>query len=247
MPPFLSEEKLTGNLASLVQNEAIRKIAKTLIDHWNKSELFDDVREFGIRPIDLALFYGPPGNGKTMAAQLIATKIGCPLYRVRCDSMIDAHLGATGGNVVKTLRWIAEQDEAVVLFDECESLFPNRQAATDSCSKELASAMQIFWQELDRWRTPQLFLLATNLPDRLDDALLSRLELKVEFGPPTKTQALDVVSYWAETLHEHGADEWSKQLRKKINRKPPSSFRELWQTISILVRDHIINNGENEQ
>ena len=85
-----------------------------------------------------------------------------------------------------------------------------------------------------------MFLLATNRIEDIDDALLSRCETKLEFVGPTREQAILVLEYWAETLHEHGADEWAPVLRKQIARKTPASFRELWQSICVCVRQWII-------
>lgn len=96
-----------------------------------------------------------------------------------------AMLGKTADNVGDLMRWLEQQEKCVVLFDEVEMLFPSREHATDNCSAELQSAMGVFWQYLDRWEAPTLFVLATNMPDRLDPALMSRVDVKIEFGPPT--------------------------------------------------------------
>lgn len=240
MPTCIVEEKPAKNLASLVKNEALDNLTGALIHQWNIREAFHEVRDFGIKPIDRALFYGPPGNGKTMAAQMIAREIGVPLYRVKCESMIVSLHGGTEKNMANALAWLSMQDSAVVLFDECEAIFPKR-GATDSCSQSITRAMQIFWQQLDRWETPQLFLMATNLIEQIDDALKSRIELKLEFVAPTKDQAIKVVAYWTETLHEYGADQWGPEITKSIKQgRKFESFRQLWQTISDSVRANIV-------
>lgn len=240
-PSCVVEEKPAKNLASLVKNAALENLTSALIHQWNIREAFHEVNEFGIKPIDRALFYGPPGNGKTMAAQMIAREIDVPLYRVRCESMITSALGSTESNMANTLAWISMQGPAVVLFDECEAIFPKRSGGADQCSQTIVRAMQVFWQQLDRWESPQLFLLATNMIEQLDDALISRLELKLEFVAPTSDQALKVISYWAETLHEYGAESWSAALEKQIKKgKKPESFRQLWQWISDSVRANIV-------
>ena len=75
MPASIILEKPAKNLASLVKNEALENLTTALIHQWNIREAFHEVRDFGVKPIDKALFYGPPGNGKTMAAQMIAKEI----------------------------------------------------------------------------------------------------------------------------------------------------------------------------
>ena len=39
------------------------------------------------------LFYGAPGTGKTMAAQVLATELGRPLYRVDLSQLISKYIG----------------------------------------------------------------------------------------------------------------------------------------------------------
>ena len=245
-PPFIIEEKPARNLASLVRNRALDELTAELIHQWHIRDQFAAVSEFGIKPIDRALFYGPPGNGKTMAAAMIAKEIGCKLFRVPCEGMISSLFGGTEQNMAKVLDWLAKQGTAVVLFDECEAIFPSRsESGADACSQSITRAMQIFWQRLDSWGSPQMFLLATNMIDRIDAALPSRMELKLEFMPPTADQALKVVEYWSEILHEYGSADWAPVFEQQIKSGvTPSSFRELWQTISREVRFHISYRGE---
>lgn len=240
MPDGIVLEKPGRNLDSLTQTAALQSLKSTLIHEWKIRHAFDSVEKFGIRPTTMALFYGPPGNGKTMAAKMLANVIAAPLYRVSCEGLLDSYLGGSERNIRDVMLWLTNVGEAVVLFDECESIFRTRKHNSSSASQTVVRAMQVFWQAIDRWETPQMFLLATNRIEDIDDALLSRCETKLEFVGPTREQAALVLDYWVETLHEYGADEWSGELRKEIKRKPPQSFRELWQSISFCVRRWII-------
>lgn len=240
MPAALTQEKQATNLAALVMSEPFNEFASTLLAQWSQLEAFEPLRKHGIHPINLALFYGPPGNGKTVSAQLIASKLGCPLYRVQCESLLGKYLGDTVKNVAAVMDWLAQQDLCVVLWDEAEAIFPSRERSQgSSCEAEVTNAMTVFWQRLDRWDSAQLFLLATNMHERLDPALLSRISLQLEFGPPTREQAHDVLTYWSEVLHQHGSADWSAAIAADIRRRAPVSFRELWQSIAQAVRLHI--------
>lgn len=242
MPTGVVLEKPGRNLDSLTQTAALESLKSSLIHEWKLRNAFKPVEEFGIRPTTMALFHGPPGNGKTMASKMLASVINAPLYRVSCEGLLGQYLGNSEKNMRDVMEWLAEVGEAVVLFDECESLF-RRRGEKDGCSQSIIRTMQVFWQAVDRWETPQMFLLATNRIQDIDEALLSRCEIKLEFVGPTREQALLVLDYWAETLHEHGAESWSPVLRKKIGRKTPESFRELWQSISSSVRQWIVQGG----
>jgi len=239
MPAGVVLEKPGRNLDSLVQTDALQSLKTTLIHEWTIRDEFKSVEQYGIRPTTMALFHGPPGNGKTMAAKMLASVTGVPLYRVACDGLFDAYLGQTEKNMRKVLDWLESAGQAVVLFDECEAIFRSRGGCESGGTLAIVRAMQVFWQALDRWEAPQIFLLATNRIDDLDDALLSRCETQLEFMGPTADQAKLVLKYWSEMLHEHGAETWSTDLFRKIERETPVSFRALWQSIASSVRQWI--------
>lgn len=244
LPTGMTLEKPGRNLDSLTQTDSLKALQATLIHEWKIRDKFAAVEKYGIRPTTLALFYGPPGNGKTMAAKMLASVIKAPLYRVSCEGLLNPYLGKSEENISNVMEFLADEGEAVVLFDECETLFRKRSDSGGSCAQVLVRTMQIFWQALDRWESPQMFLLATNRIEDIDSALLSRCETKLQFDGPTREQAILVLEYWAEILHDNGAAEWAPVLRKEIERKTPESFRELWQSISFCVRQWIVRGGK---
>ena len=235
VPAGITLEKPARNLAALATTESLAGLRDVVLRQWGKNSAFAKLAKHGIRPIDRLLFYGPPGNGKTMAAGWLANQIGAPLYRVRCESLVNAYLGGTSNTISRVMQWLESRPKSVVLFDEVETLFQSRTAGSDGCSRELQSAMGVFWQYLDRWEAPTLFILATNMPGRLDDALLSRIGLKLEFGPPTAEQIKGVAAYWAEVLHEYGGAEWGPKLAEQSW----PSFRALFQGVEQSVREFV--------
>lgn len=239
LPAGLSREKPAKNVASLATTEALRGLMATALAQWKKADKFTALAKYGIRPIDRMLFWGPPGNGKTMASQWIAAQLGVPLFRVRCEALIGSLMGVTTRQVGALMEWLDRQPRCVVLFDEVELLFPSREFTRGECDREMNNAMGVFWQYLDRWEAPTLFVLATNLPDRLDPALLSRIDLKLEFGPPTHEQACGVIRYWQEVLHEYGSDTWGPKL---MERGQFRSFRALFQEVQHQVRMHVTHS-----
>ncbi len=243
IPNGIVLESTGRNLDSLVQTAALESLKQTLILEWNIRGAFSEVEQFGIKPTTLSLFYGPPGNGKTMAAKMLAKVTGSPLYRVDCAGLLDSYLGQSEKNMRGVMDWLSKAGQSVVLFDECEAIFRRRGTCDSGGALAIVRAMQLFWQAVDRWEAPQMFLLATNRIADIDDALLSRCETQLEFVGPTDDQADKVLAYWAEILHEHGADEWAPKIRKQIKRNTPESFRDLWNMISTAVRKWITENS----
>lgn len=235
-PAGLTLEKPARNLAALATTGPLTELTSVVLKQWNQRKTFNALAKYGIGPLNRALFYGPPGNGKTMASQWLAQQLDVPLYRVRCETLIGSLLGETAGTISKVMRWLENAGPCVVLFDEVEQIMPARQAMTSNCGREVTSAMTVFWQFLDRWEAETLFILATNLPEALDPALLSRIELQLEFGPPTGEQVHSVIAYWREVLHEYGSDEWGPHLSARVRWE---SFRELFHAVQMGVREYV--------
>lgn len=232
MPPFVRLETAARNLDGLTATPELQRLGDLVLHQWKQKKALEDLAKYGIYPIRQILFYGPPGNGKTSAAQWLGKKLELKVYRVAAESLVQGYLGGTQKNVGDLMQWLRTVGPAIVLFDEVEQLFPSRKSASDNCARELQSSMAILWQALDRWTTPQLFVFATNMPEKLDAALHSRFELALEFGPPTDEQIKTVIAYWSEIFHDHGAEAWGPQLAEQTF----ESFRSLWQAISQCVR-----------
>lgn len=240
LPHGLTEEKPARNLAALATTHALAELQRVVLAQWKHANTFAQLAKHGIRPVDRLLFFGPPGNGKTMASQWLAQKIEAPLYRVQCEALIQSYMGQTTGNVGNVMAWLSKQSQCVVLFDEVEAIFPSRQISKGSSGNEMNNAMTVFWQYLDRWEAPTLFVMCTNMPDRLDPALRSRIDLQMEFGPPTPEQASAVAQYWAEVLHEYGGSEWGPLID---DGRHWESFRALFQEVQWHVRMFVANGG----
>lgn len=239
LPPGLTLEKVPPFVPRMVMTPELQTVMREVIRQWRHRKRFEGLLKYGIRPLDRLLFFGPPGNGKTMACQWMCQQLGTPLYRVCCETLIGNHMGDMAKGLIRVTNYLGElRTPALCLFDEVESLFIDRSVSAGQCDRERGSAMTVFFQVLDRWQAPTLIVMATNLIEQLDRALVSRIELRLEFTGPTPDQAAQVVEYWRELLCEHGADDWGPPLADAIDGGwTPASFRELAQQIARAARD----------
>ena len=72
-----------------------------------------------------ALFAGPSGTGKTMAAEVLAHDLRLDLYRIDLSQVVSKYIGETEKNLRRVFD-AAEEGEAVLLFDEADALFGKR-------------------------------------------------------------------------------------------------------------------------
>lgn len=228
-PPFVPRMVMSGELKA-----ALREVCR----QWQHRDAFAGLLKYGIRPLDRMLFFGPPGNGKTLTCYFLAKTLDVPIFRVLCNQLRGSHLGETTRNVANLLDFLnAATTPSLCLFDEVESIFVDRKESSGECDREVAAAMTIFMQSLDRWKAPTLLVLATNLVGQIDEALLSRVELKLEFLGPTPEQAAELLNYWREILSSHGADAWGPVLAAQFAATLPGSFRALQQQVAWSARE----------
>jgi AAA+ superfamily predicted ATPase len=228
-PPFVPRMVMTNELQVVVRD---------VMTQWRNRKKFEPLLKYGIRPLDRLLFYGPPGNGKTMACYWIARELDVPIYRVLCNQL---HVGVFGGSskaVANVMDFFnARSEPCVCLWDEVEAIFIDRNEVDGQCDREAATALTVFLQALDRWKSPTLLVMATNLEKRLDPALMSRVEMRLEFAAPNDEQCEQVIQYWRELLCDHGSEEWGPEIVERVKAELPASFRELQQSIGYAARD----------
>ncbi len=128
-----------------------------------------------------ALFVGPSGTGKTLAAGWLATRLGLPLYRVDLASINSKYIGETEKNLARLLAR-AERAEAVLLFDEADSLFGKRTDVRDANDRFANTQTNYLLQRIETF--DGIAILTSNSRGRFDTAFSRRLDVIVEFPAP---------------------------------------------------------------
>lgn len=133
------------------------------------------------RPGVRALFVGPSGTGKTLAAAWLATQLGIPLYRVDLAAVTSKYIGETEKNLAQLLAR-AEQAEVGLLFDEADSLFGKRTDVKDSNDRFANAQTNYLLQRIETFEG--VALLTSNSRSRFDSAFSRRLDAIVDFPLP---------------------------------------------------------------
>lgn len=128
------------------------------------------------------LFRGPPGCGKTSAAEALASELGRPFLLVRLDSVVSSYLGETASNLRRIFDYI-DQAPFVVLFDEFDALGRSREDSSEH--GEMKRVVTAFLQMIDNYRGASLVLAATNHPGLIDAAIWRRFDEVLDFRLPT--------------------------------------------------------------
>lgn len=128
-----------------------------------------------------ALFHGVPGTGKTMAAQVIANVLGLDLYRIDLSQLVSKYIGETEKNISMLFK-NANNINAVLFFDEADSLFAKRSEVRNSNDKYSNLETAYLLQKIEDYEG--ITILATNFANNIDDAFKRRIRFMVEFKLP---------------------------------------------------------------
>ncbi|MFC2077579.1 ATP-binding protein [Candidatus Bipolaricaulota bacterium] len=128
-----------------------------------------------------ALFSGPSGTGKTMAAEILANHLNLDLYRIDLAGVVSKYIGETEKNLRRVFD-AAERSGAILFFDEADALFGKRTEVKDSHDRYANIEVNYLLQRMEDYRG--LAILATNRRSSLDRAFLRRLRFIVSFPRP---------------------------------------------------------------
>jgi hypothetical protein len=132
-----------------------------------------------------ALFAGPSGTGKTMAAEVVSRALRLDLFRIDLSQVVSKYIGETEKNLRRVFD-AAETSGAVLLFDEADALFGKRSEVKDSHDRYANIEISYLLQRMEAYRG--LAILTTNRRRALDEAFLRRIRFVVQFPFPGPEQ-----------------------------------------------------------
>ena len=129
----------------------------------------------------VCMFCGPPGTGKTMAAQVLARELDLELHRVDLSQIVNKYIGETEKNLDRAFA-SAQESGAILFFDEADALFARRTDVRDANDRYANMETAFLLQRVESHRG--LVILATNLRKNFDEAFLRRIHVVAEFRMP---------------------------------------------------------------
>jgi adenylate kinase family enzyme len=194
VPRFHDEKLILPNKQFLQFEEQLTAMRNLTAVHyvWGTAAAWN---ESGIT----VLFAGPPGTGKTMAAEILAFKLDLPMYRIDLSQIVNKYIGETEKNLKKVFD-AADVSDVVLFFDEADSLFGKRTEVSDSRDRYANLEVSYLLERMERFKG--LAILATNRKRDLDEAFMRRLRYIIDFPLPEEAQRKQI---------------WQQVIPKKAN------------------------------
>ncbi len=183
-PRFIDERLILPNKQNRQFEEQLAAMTSLTEVHygWGTARAWN---EGGIT----VLFAGPPGTGKTMAAEIMALKLKLPMYRIDLSQVVNKYIGETEKNL-KRIFDAAEISDMVLFFDEADSLFGKRTDVSDARDRYANLEVSYLLERMERFKG--LAILATNRKRDLDEAFLRRLRYIIDFPVPDETLRAEI-------------------------------------------------------
>jgi SpoVK/Ycf46/Vps4 family AAA+-type ATPase len=166
-----------------------------------------------------AVFAGPSGTGKTMAAQVLARELGLDAYRVDLSRIMSKYIGETEKNLGAVFDE-ARASGAVLFFDEADALFGKRSEVSDAHDRYANVEIGYLLQRMEEH--DGVTILATNRLRDVDEAFLRRFHIIADFPMPSEEDRLRI---------------WQGMLPPALEREPDLDLRRL-------ARDFEISGGD---
>lgn len=182
----------------------------TLMDEWGMAPK--------LRPGYRALFFGPPGTGKTMTACLLGNSTQRDVYRIDLSLVISKYIGETEKNLARVFDQ-AQNRGWILFFDEADALFGRRSATKDARDRYANQEVSFLLQRIETF--DGVAILASNQRENLDDAFTRRFESMIHFPVPH-------------------AEEREQLWRQSF---PPLAELEEALDLAQLAREHVLSGG----
>lgn len=128
-------------------------------------------KEYGIKPLNGLLFYGPPGCGKTFIAKQLAAELGYTFFEIKPSDLASIYVHGTQEKIGKLFLEASLKAPSVIFIDEVDAIMPSRDSA--NIGQHYSSEVNEFLAQLTECSEKGILtIMATNRPDAIDKAIL---------------------------------------------------------------------------
>ncbi|MDE5418749.1 ATP-binding protein [Labilibaculum sp. DW002] len=216
------------NLKDIVFDEKLSLKVDQFLREYEHVEILS---QYGLPVMNKLLLHGKSGCGKTMTARALANHLGKKLKTINLGNIVSSKLGETSRNIAAAFKMV-ETQEAVLFFDEFDSLGKERDY-DNSDSSEMKRVVNSMIQLIDSLPKNSIIIAATNQLGLIDEALIRRFELKLEFHNPD--------AKYLDELYDKLISKYPEEYQK-VNRIYDISFAEAETIVMQEVKENIIKS-----
>jgi len=236
---FIDKLKSDYRLGNLVIDPEVKN---QLIYFIKENNSIDLLQKFDLPVSNKLLLHGPSGCGKTLASYVIAGELDKPMYVVNLGAIVSSKLGETSKNLTKVFRKAALED-SIIFIDEFDSLGKIRDYNQDH--GEMKRVVNTILQLFDYLPQSSMVIAATNQESMIDEALLRRFDVNLEFSLPNKLQIEELIQL---TLKKGNFTIQSKTaLNKIVKQCEKLSYYSIQKTLINAIKRTLFKQLDNKK
>lgn len=180
----------------------LKKKLEGCIEDKNARNLMDYLK---IPRLNSYFFVGPPGCGKTYIIEAFAHELMDKDYKyisIQGSDIISRYVGAAEKNVTKLFEEAEKNAPCIVFIDEVDSLCKNRSLPNlPEYAANITTQFLTGYNRIHSADSETIFIAATNYPNRVDEAMLDRVEIVRVPLPDTEAREAAFEKYFADIIH----------------------------------------------
>ncbi|NIA11519.1 MAG: AAA family ATPase [Nitrospiraceae bacterium] len=207
--PLVAEVVPGRRTVDLILPPEVEQAIRGLLEEQQRADL---LRSHNLEPRNRVLLAGPPGNGKTSLAEVIADTLNVPLLVVRYEAVIGSYLGETAQRIEQVFEH-ARSRQCVLFFDEFDTIGKERGDLQET--GEIKRVVSSLLLQIDALPSYVVVVTASNHPELLDRAVWRRFQIRLELPMPKQGQI----------------EEWFRRFEKRTGHTLGLSPRSLAQSL----------------
>ena len=175
---------------SIAGLESVKEEIRESIDLLKNKE---EYKAMGVdSKLNNILLSGASGCGKTMLVKAMSNELGYPLFQASGE-FADRYVGTASKNIEELFEEARKYAPSIVFIDEAEQVARARTGESTNSERESGTAKLL--AQLDGFETTDnvLVVLATNLPNTMDKAVLRRMTKKIHISDPDYKTRLGIL------------------------------------------------------
>lgn len=221
----------TRRMDDLILSDIITAACKELVEEQNRSDL---LRAHNLEPRHRILLAGPPGNGKTSLAEVLAAELAVPLLVVRYEAVIASYLGETAVRLSRLFDQVRTR-RCVLFFDEFDVVGKERGDIHET--GEIKRVVSSLLLQVDALPSYVVVVTATNHPELLDRAVWRRFQIRLELPVPTQKQTEE----WFRRFEDRMGEKLGMSVSTLAKNLKGANFSELEQFGQDIQRRYVLS------
>ena len=197
--------------------------------------------EFGLEPQNRLLLYGASGTGKTFMSKALAHELNYTmLYVDIAKALSEGDVAERIADIFKLGNYI---ETAIIFLDECDSVAWNRDGSSTDGGTIRRATNSIF-QGLDQMNSKCIFISATNMLHRLDQAFERRFNMKMMFKRPEldMDEAIKHFIYPKFIINDDVVETVREIVKRRAKQNAKLSYYEIEEVVKKAMKRSVLND-----